>query len=413
MRRRPILLPALAAALTACGLLNLGGPAPTPVPTTPLPIFAPPAALPTPAPLPDIPSARTLPDPAGYAWHLVAEGFDRPVGLAHAGDGSGRIFILEQPGLIRILENGTIKETPFLDIRARVGDDENEQGLLGIAFHPNYPQNGYFFLNYTDTAGDTVIARYRVSADPNIADPATETRLLGVRQPFANHNGGGLAFGPDGCLYIGLGDGGAADDPQGNAQDLKTHLGKMLRLDVDTSAPYSIPPGNPFPESKKPEIWAYGLRNPWRFAFDRLTGDLYIGDVGQNKWEEIDFLPANSPGGANFGWDYREGFHEFEGNPPASLALTEPVAEYGRDDGCSVTGGEVYRGRSLPAWYGVYLYGDFCSGRVWGLLRGEDGVWQTAQLFKLDTNISAFGLDETGEIYLLDLGGSVYLLGEK
>jgi glucose/arabinose dehydrogenase len=240
-------------------------------------------------------------------------------------------------------------------------------------------------------------------------------RLLSVDQPFANHNGGVVAFGPDGYLYLGLGDGGSGGDPQGNAQSLDTLLGKILRLDVDAGDPYVIPPDNPFADvGGRPEIWAYGLRNPWRFSFDRLNGDLYIGDVGQNAWEEIDFLPAGHPGGANFGWDYREGAHPFEGTPPAGLELIDPVVEYSLSGAnCAVTGGYVYRGQNLPDFHGVYLYGDFCSGVVWGLLRLPDGSWQNAALFETGANITSFGQDEAGEIYLVDRQGSIYHLAQR
>ena len=221
-----------------------------------------------------------------------------------------------------------------------------------------------------------------------------------------------MAFGPDGFLYLGLGDGGAAGDPQGYAQNLTTHLGKLLRIDVNGAVGYTIPPDNPFPGSYgSPEIWAYGLRNPWRFAFDRLTGELFIGDVGQNAWEEIDYLPAGSPGGANFGWDFREGGHEFEGRVPAGLEVVDPVAEYDHTQGCSVTGGVVYRGQALPEWTGVYFFGDFCSGLVWGLVHTSENTWTKNDLFETGLTISSFGEDESGEIYLVDYNGGVYRFG--
>lgn len=351
--------------------------------------------------------AAQFPDPGEYQWSPVTSNLEKPVGLVHAGDGSGRLFIIEQAGEVRILQNGELSSAPFLDIRDRVNDNASEQGLLGLAFHPQYPQNGYFFINYTDSRGDTVIARYRVSADPNLADPASEEIILTITQPYGNHNGGHLAFGPDGYLYIGTGDGGSANDPEGNAQNLNTLLGKMLRINVD-HFPYSIPADNPFGD----EIWAYGLRNPWRYAFDQLTGDLYVGDVGQNIWEEVDFLPTNAPASANFGWDLREGSHPFEGTVSEGMTLVDPVAEYDHSSGCSVTGGEVYRG-NMPEWQGIYLYGDFCSGLVWGLLRQADGSWSNTLLFETGTNISSFGLDQRGEIYLVHHGGQVYQLIQK
>jgi len=370
--------------------------------------FSLPADAPPAPPLPE--TVTTLPAPGTAQWVPLAAAFTRPVLLTHAGDGSGRLFVVEQAGMIRVVENGSLLAHPFLDIRTRVGSEANEQGLLGLAFHPQYPQNGYFYVNYTDKSGDTVIARFRASADRNLADPGTESRLLYVPQPFGNHNGGGLAFGPDGYLYLGLGDGGAANDPAENAQNVQILLGKLLRLDVDAPPPY-IPPGNPFGAPARPEIWAYGLRNPWRFSFDPLTGDLYLGDVGQNLWEEIDFLPAGTPGGTNFGWDYLEGTHSFEPPVPEGVAVAAPVWEYSHAGvHCSVTGGVVYRGGALPDWYGVYVYGDFCSGNVWGLVRGADGAWQNGLLFQTGRNISSFGVDEAGEVYLVDLQGGIFRL---
>jgi glucose/arabinose dehydrogenase len=292
-----------------------------------------------------------------------------------------------------------------------VDDGGNEQGLLGLAFHPDYEHNGFFYVNYTRGGGDTVIARYQVSADQNMSDPASEVKLLEVNQPFPNHNGGVVAFGPDGFLYLGLGDGGAAGDPFGNAQSLTTFLGKILRIDVDSGDPYTVPIDNPFMTGNVAhEIWAYGLRNPWRFSFDRATGDLFIADVGQGDWEEVDVLPGGSAGGANFGWDYREGAHDYAGDAPAGLI--EPVAEYSHSEGgCSVTGGDVYRGPSLPEWQGIYLYGDFCSGLIWGMIRSGDS-WQAPILFDTAFGISSFGEDEAGELYLADLNGAVYRLSK-
>lgn len=385
-----------------------------PTPASPLPAFSSPTALPS-TPLPTdlpLPAASTPSQPAvtafphsdDFTWKLIATNLDRPVDLQT--DGSGRLFVIEKPGRIRIIENGKLSAEPFLDIEDRVNDSSNEMGLLGLAFHPNYAQNGYFFVNYTGSGGDTFISRFQVSGDSNKANPSSEVNLLRINQPFPNHNGGTLQFGPDGYLYAGLGDGGLADDPFGNAQSLKTLLGKILRLDVDSAEPYAIPPDNPFGD----EIWAYGLRNPWRMAFDPLTGDLYIADVGQDTWEEINYLPAGSPGGVNFGWDYREGAHAFEGDAPAGL--TEPVVEYSHaEGGCSVTGGYVYRG-AMPEWNGIYLYGDYCTGFIWGLAR-LDGAWQAQVLFDTDFNITSFGQDKNGEVYLLADGGGVYQLVRK
>jgi len=363
-------------------------------------------------------SVSVLPDPAGFTWRRLVDGLSSPVGLAHAGDGSDRLFVLEQVGIIRVLRDGSLLLDPFLDIIDRVGSQGNEQGLLGLAFHPQYAQNGFFYVNYTDKNGDTVIARFQVSANnPDQAAPASEARLLTVDQPFANHNGGAVVFGLDGHLYLGLGDGGSAGDPQGNAQSLDTLLGKILRIDVNqgpSGQSYAVPADNPFAfGGGRPEIWAYGLRNPWRFAFDRVTGDLYIADVGQNQYEEIDFLRAGSTGRLNFGWDYFEASHPYEGQPPANEVFIAPLAEYAHDQGCSITGGEVYRGTRLPEWLGVYLYGDFCSGNVWGLLRDAQGFGQNALLYHNVGRVTSFGADEAGEIYLVDRSGAILQLDRK
>ena len=356
----------------------------------------------------------SIPDPDSYTWEQLVGGLDLPIGLTNAGDGSDRLFVLEQAGLILIHQDGNLLPDPFLDIRDRASCC-GERGLLGLAFHPDYSDNGFFYVNYTDLNGDTVIARFSVSDDPYRALPESEERLLQIPQPYGNHNGGVVEFGPDGYLYIGTGDGGSAGDPHGYGQALNTLLGKVLRLDVDGGDPYEIPPDNPFVVDGHalPEIWVYGLRNPWRFSFDRLTGDLYIADVGQNAWEEINYLPAGSPGGANFGWNYFEGNHPYRGEPPSGLGLVFPVVEYDHDQGCSVTGGVVYRGQSLPAWQGIYLFGDFCSGYIWGLIQTIDGDWQKELLFETGALITSFGEDENGEVYLVDYGGVIYRLVER
>ena len=349
----------------------------------------------TPAP------TTTFPDPNAYTWQIIIPGLQRPVDLQP--DGSGRLFVIEKAGRIRIFQDGQLTETPFLEITDRVNSTGNEQGLLGLAFHPQYAQNGQFFVNYTDNNGHDVLARYQVSSDPNVADPNSEVKLLSIDDPFPNHNGGVLTFGPDGYLYAGLGDGGSQGDPFGNAQNTKSLLGKILRLDVTSADPYAVPPDNPFGN----EVWAYGLRNPWRLSFDKSTGDLYIGDVGQNTWEEVDFLPKGSPGGTNFGWNFREGAHDYKGGGRAGMV--EPVAEYSHaEGGCSVTGGYVYRG-SMPEWNGIYLYGDYCTGKVWGLIRSGDS-WQSQELFDLDVTITSFGQDEAGELYLLSDNGGLFKL---
>jgi glucose/arabinose dehydrogenase len=353
------------------------------------------------------PDASGFPDPSSLRWTLVLEGLIRPVDLQHAGD--GRLFIVEQAGTVRVSIDGVLQQQPVLDIRQRVGSDGSEQGLLGLAFHPRFASNGFFYINYTDRDGDTVIARYRMDPASDQADSASELILLRIPQPYANHNGGGLAFGPDGYLYIATGDGGSGGDPLNSGQRLDTLLGKLLRVDVDSGVPYAIPEENPFNNGEGlPEIWAYGLRNPWRFTFDRSSGELYIGDVGQNLWEEVDFLPAGSPGGANFGWNPREGSQDYAGSE--GLQLIDPVAEYDHDAGCSVTGGVVIRDPVMLDWQGIYLYGDFCSGTIWGLLRDGLGNWQSMQLFSTDLRISSFGEDSSGGVYVVDLLGSIYQL---
>ena len=388
---------------------------PTPLPATPtVPSYG---TVSTQAPTPEQATATqapqvvtAFPDAQAYAWEPLIDGLERPVAIADPGDGSGRLFIVEQPGVIRIYQNGALLPEPFLDIQQQVGSRGNEQGLLGLAFHPDYSQNGLFYVNYTDLNGDTVIARFSASGDDaNRADAGSEQQLMFVRQPYPNHNGGSMVFGPDGYLYLGLGDGGSGGDPLGNGQSLHNDLGKILRIDVDNGEPYAIPPDNPYAGESTPEIWAYGLRNPWRFSFDRLTGDLYVADVGQDRWEEVNFLPAGSPPGVNFGWNYREGLHPYTGTPD-NIEVVDPVAEYKHGEDCSVTGGYVYRGEELPAMKGIYLYGDYCSGKIWGLFRDADGAWQNQVLFATGLNISSFGEDAAGELYLVDLGGGVYRL---
>ncbi|MGH2349261.1 MAG: PQQ-dependent sugar dehydrogenase [bacterium] len=337
----------------------------------------------------------------------VATGLSAPVFLAVAGDGSGRIFIVEQAGLIRIMRDGRLLTPPFLDIRAKVTAG-GEMGLLSVAFHPDYGRNGRFFVNYTADSGGrlrSVIAEYRAAPGANEAEPA-ERILLTVDQPYRNHNGGLNLFGPDGMLYIGFGDGGSGGDPQNNGQRLDTLLGTLLRIDVNGPGPYRVPPDNPFVgrAGTRPEIWAYGLRNPWRFSFDRPTRRLFLGDVGQNAWEEIDLVQR----GGNYGWRVMEGAHCFA--PPSgcnTAGLERPIAEYNHAAGCSVTGGYVYRGRRIPALAGRYLFGDYCSGTIWTLTASGDG-WSTAPLLSTDLRISSFGEDEDGELYVVDHGGGVY-----
>jgi len=362
-------------------------------------------------------TAKIAPD-SQQSWpaitlQLVTGGLQDPVYLTHAGDNSGRIFILEKPGRIRILKNGVLQPSPFLDITGKV-QDAGEQGLLGLAFPPQYAQKGYFYVYYTDNSGNNRVARYSLGDHPDAADPDSEELILRLDHPVHdNHNGGQLAFGPDGYLYISTGDGGGGGDPFDNAQDLNTLLGKILRIDTESmNTGYQIPPGNPFAgqAERRGEIWAYGLRNPWRFSFDRQTGDLYIGDVGQGTWEEVDFQPASSPGGENYGWDRMEGFDCFQTacNPDD---YTLPVFTYRTHQAgtCAVTGGYVYRGPTQTALQGIYFLGDYCSGQIWGL-RQTSGGWQSQALVNTDLNISSFGEDQSGELYVVDLGGAVYRL---
>ncbi len=333
---------------------------------------------------------------------LVTNNLFRPVAITHAGDGSGRLFITEQNGRIRVWDGTQLLPTPFLSISPLVSCC-GERGLLSVAFHPGYETNGLFYVNYTRSGdGATVIARYSVSTtNANIAN-TNATILLTIPQPFSNHNGGQLQFGPDGYLYIGMGDGGDAEDPQNNGQRLDTLLGKMLRIDVDGAAPYAIPPDNPFVgvAGALPEIWSYGLRNPWRFSFDRLTGDLFIGDVGQYAYEEINFQPAGSPGGENYGWRLMEGFHCF--NPTNNCndgSLTLPILEYSHSLGNAVTGGYRYRGAQMPQFSGTYFYGDYGAGRIWGATN-NGATWTTTELTNTAFLVSTFGEDEQGELYI-------------
>jgi glucose/arabinose dehydrogenase len=401
-------------------------PAPTPSPApsataSPMPTTTPPPTAtsepsPTASPLPTTAPAVADPATINVTLEQVAGGLDTPVGIAHAGDGSGRLFILEKVGRIRVLQGGSLLRTPFLDISDRVGSSRSEQGLLGLAFHPQYGENGYFYVNYTDRRGNTVVSRFSMSVGAEQGDPASEMQLLTVEQPASNHNGGNLVFGPDGYLYIGLGDGGAAGDQFGNGQNGQTLLGAMLRLDVDNGQPYGIPGDNPFvtnPDVRN-EIWAIGLRNPWRYSFDRVTGDLYIADVGQNVYEEVNVQPAGSPGGQNYGWPIMEGLHCFpEGRTCDRSGLILPVTEYDHSQGCSVTGGYVYRGQAYPQFTGIYFFGDYCSGRIWALAPGDGNVdggdWRVALVAQPAVRISSFGQDEAGELYLLDMaGGALY-----
>jgi len=406
MRRAWLLVPPM---LLACSLLGPRAAAPAvSSPSAATPSLAP-SQPPAPTPEPTVPAPPSaFPDPSAFTWRGVAEGLQSPVDLQNAGD--SRLFIVEQRGVIRIFDGTGLRDEPFLDLTDRVDDTGNEQGLLGLAFSPEFASDGVFYVDYTGATGDTVISRFRVSGDANVADPGSEQVLLGIAQPYANHNGGGIVFGPDGYLYIGTGDGGSQGDPQGRAQNPDDLLGKILRLDVRGGGDYTIPPDNPYAQAGgRPEIWASGLRNPWRTTFDPSTGDLYIGDVGQDTWEEIDFQPAGSSGGANFGWNLREGLSGYNGGP--SPAFTDPVAVYSHQEGgCSVTGGRVVRDPELAEWQGIYLYGDYCSGLIWGLFRDAAGAWQDELLFDTAFEITSFGVGADGRIYVLDRAGAVYRL---
>ncbi|HLF24714.1 MAG TPA: PQQ-dependent sugar dehydrogenase [Anaerolineae bacterium] len=351
---------------------------------------------------------------------LIDNGLSDPVHLTHAGDGSGRLFVVEQAGRIRVIKNGALLSTPFLSITNRV-QSEGEQGLLSVAFDPDYATNGAFYVNYTSRVGvgDTVIARYVVSNPAaDVANPIAVTHLITIEQPQANHNGGQLQFGPnDDYLYIGMGDGGGGSDSGsghaagGNGQFPGTLLGKLLRLNVRGVPTYTIPASNPFTQTMgyRPEIWALGLRNPWRFAFDRATGDLYIGDVGQNCYEEVSYQPGGSSGGENYGWRLMEGFHQFDPADPDNCnrplitpaGVTLPISEYGRNLGSTVTGGYVYRGSDYPWLDGVYFFADYGSGRIWSLEQVSPGNWGRTEQRNESFAISSFGEDEGGELYLL------------
>jgi glucose/arabinose dehydrogenase len=343
----------------------------------------------------------TAQDNPAYTFVKLAgtDTLQRPVYLTHAGD--ERLFVVEQPGRIRIIQDGVLLQAPFLDITDLVDDSANERGFLSIAFDPAYADTGRFYANYTaEPDGRTVIARYRVSADdPNRADPTSAEVILEIAQPYPNHNGGQLQFGPDGFLYIGMGDGGSGGDPENHAQRLNSLLGKILRLDVSPAVGYAIPADNPFLDTPDalPEIWAYGLRNPWRFSFDRATGDLFIGDVGQNAFEEIDFQPAGSSGGENYGWRFFEGDTAYRNPPNDRSPFIFPVYTYNHNQGCSVTGGYVYRGDALPNLQGLYFFADYCAGQVWTL---QPATWEQAHFRSLDARISSFGEDLHGELYL-------------
>jgi glucose/arabinose dehydrogenase len=342
----------------------------------------------------------------------VVGGLDFPVDMQQANDGSGRLFVVEKVGAIVIVQNGAIMSSPFLNISDKVDSEPSEMGLLGLAFHPKFTQNRRFFVHYDRNVNgqiQSVIAEYTVlAADANVADPGSERILLTVNQPFENHKGGQLAFGPDGFLYISLGDGGNEGDPLGNGQNVQTLLGKILRINVDATGPgtqYAIPPDNPFVSGNGlPEIWAFGLRNPWRMSFDRGSGRLFAGDVGGSRFEEVDIIQR----GLNYGWNIMEGAHCF--NPPSGCTmsgLTLPIAEYDHSEGEAIIGGYVYQGSAIPALRQAYIFGDLSSGKIWILREGPPGTWTRTQLTTVDEQITSFGQDQAGEVYVVGLSGSI------
>ena len=352
------------------------------------------------------------PPTSGVTLEQVVSGLSFPLDFAAPPGDASRWFIAEKGGRIRVVRDASLVTAPFLDLSSQVSGG-SEQGLLGIAFHPRYPADPRIFVDYTDLAGDTHVASYRVSSDADRADPSSAIDVLFVDQPFANHNGGGLAFGADGFLYVALGDGGSEGDPQGNGQSLATLLGKILRLDVDSALPYAIPAGNPFGSTPgaRAEIWSFGLRNPFRFSFDREAGDLYIGDVGQDQREEIDFAPASSGGGENYGWNRTEGTLCFGASDCDRSGITLPITEYDHQGGaCSVTGGYVYRGDRIPSLRGHYFYGDFCAGFVKSLRVDGGSAADQRDWPELDPGgqITSFGQDTAGEVYIVTAGGDVF-----
>lgn len=355
-------------------------------------------------------SSSTSPLPNLTLTPLVS-GLSSPLGLEQANDGSGRLFVVEQGGTIRIIQNGSVLSQPFLDISGKVITG-GEMGLLGLTFHPNFQQSGKLYINYVRSSSgqiQSVIAEYQLAAsNPNQADPASERILLTVNQVgnFNNHKAGQLAFGPDAFLYFGLGDGGSEGDPFGNGQNTQTLLGKLMRIDVDATSPglqYRVPPDNPFAGGGGlPEIWAFGLRNPWRFSFDRATGRLFLADVGQDSFEEVDIVTK----GGNYGWNIMEGFHCF--NPPSGCnmaGLVLPIAEYSHAEGNAIIGGYVYHGAAIPALQGAYVFGDLGSGKIWALTQTSPNTFSRSLLATTGKLTSSFGQDQSGELYLVDYGG--------
>ena len=358
-------------------------------------------------------SGPNLPTGSGVQLQEIASGLSFPLYLtAPAGDVS-RLFIVEKTGTIRIVKDGTLLGNPFLNLSSQVSAG-GEQGLLGLAFSPDYSSSGRFLVHYTDIAGDTRVSIFHVSADPDVADPSSEQVILTADQPFANHNGGQIAFGPDGLLYLGLGDGGGSGDPEGRGQNLSELLGSILRLDVQSGTSYTVPADNPFVSQQpaiRSEIWSFGLRNPWRFSFDRATGDLYIADVGEAAVEEVDVAPAANGGGkgANFGWSIMEGDRCVGGGQCDHTGLTLPTLQYTHSEGCSIIGGYVYRGSEVPALQGLYFYGDFCQPWVHSFRYTGESATEVTDWPGLRTTggLTSFGEDAAGELYLLESAGRV------
>ena len=363
------------------------------------------------------PASPPIVDSTGAAVTLTARevlsGLDSPLFLT-APPNDARLFVLEQSGRVRVVKNGQLVATPFLDIASKLTSG-GERGLLGLAFHPRYAQNGLFYVDYTDRNGDTRVERYHVSADADRADAASAQLVITIAQPFANHNGGMIAFGPDGMLYVGMGDGGSGGDPQGNGQNLNALLGKLLRLDVDNAAggaAYAVPRDNPFVgrSGARGEIWALGLRNPWRFSFDPTTSRLYIADVGQNRLEEIN-VAGTTEAGVNYGWNRMEANECYNASSCDRAGLRLPVEQYAHDAGCSITGGYVYRG-SIAALRGHYFYSDYCTGFLRSIRVANDGTVAERQTWNVGSlgNVTSFGVDAAGELYVVSGSGRVFKL---
>ena len=389
-------------AVVLCVIVLVGCAEESPSPTVPSdPSTATPSAgVPSPTATESAGEARFRAGAVDLELTGVVDGLEAPLLVTNAGDGSDRLFVVEQVGRIRVVD-GELRPEPYLDLSDRI-QAGGEQGLLGLAFHPNVERNGRFFVNYTNTAGTTVVSEFTARPGADRA-PDEERMLLTIEQPYANHNGGHLAFGPDGYLYIGTGDGGSGGDPHNNGQRVDTLLGKLLRIDIDRGDPYGIPRDNPFADGGgEPEIWAFGLRNPWRFSFDE--GRIWIADVGQNSLEEVNRRRADEAG-VNYGWNVMEASDCFEGGDCDRSGLVKPVTEYGHDDGCSITGGHVYRGEDFPDMRGGYFFSDYCSGMIWAFPAAATQRQEPIEMVASGMSISSFGLDEDGELYVTDLGG--------